>query len=164
MAWAVTMVNVRNPEVFRHFLLACRGSTIGTAVSNGIVSALMVWKHMGPSKENPLLSYMQESSLETADGSVWNELVTEPAVYAFDAVFPALAGLQGPAIKRSAACFDIKTYRNAGGCGCLRFPSRLAIFCPAPGANFRPPKISRGTRQPNRGEPARPPRQSRPPW
>lgn len=96
LAWAVTLVNVRHPAVLQNFVRACSGKQVGEAVSNGVVSALMVWKHMAPGKGNVLAPYVQAASPETPGGNLWNDLVVAPAGYAFDEIFPALAGAAGP--------------------------------------------------------------------
>ena len=54
LVWAVTLVNIRHPAVLKNLLRSCRGIRMSAAVTNGIVSALMVWKHMAPFQEEVL--------------------------------------------------------------------------------------------------------------
>lgn len=48
------------------------------------------------------------AGLAWADGRLWNELVTEPAGYAFDGVFPALADASGHSDQTVAGLFQFK--------------------------------------------------------
>ncbi len=90
LVWAITLVNIRQPGVLRSLLLACRELRMPTAVSNGIVSALMVWKHMVPFREEVLVPYLRVVSPLAPHGDLWNELVAVPAANAFGETLPAL--------------------------------------------------------------------------
>ena len=55
LVWAITLVNIRRPGVLREPASEHAADIrMPAAVSNGIVSALMVWKHMAPFKEDVL--------------------------------------------------------------------------------------------------------------
>jgi hypothetical protein len=104
LAWAVTLVNIRHPAVLENFLRASRGIRMSSAVSNGIVSALMVWKHMVP--EGQVLAPYLRCAAPGADAELWNELVAAPAAHAFAAVFPALTGQDAPGQPTIASLFQ----------------------------------------------------------
>jgi hypothetical protein len=90
--WAVTLVNIRHPEILRNLLRICRSIRMPAAVANGIVSALMVWKHMAPFKEDVLVPYLEALPPMAPDSELWDELVSAPAARAFAELYPALSG------------------------------------------------------------------------
>jgi hypothetical protein len=110
LAWAVTLVNIRHPGVLRSMLRACRGIRMPSAVTNGIVSALMVWKHMAPFKEDVLVPYLEVIKPIAPDAELWNELVAVPATHAFAETLPALIRPAAPGQPTIASLFQ---YRDA---------------------------------------------------
>jgi hypothetical protein len=61
------------------------------AVKNGIVSALMVWKHMVPEDREFLPRYFRPAPGTAREAELWNDFVVAPSVHAFAHVYPALA-------------------------------------------------------------------------
>ncbi len=90
LAWAVTLVNLCHPAVLKNFLRACAGIRMPDAVKNGIVSALIVWKHMVP-EDTEFLPACLQSSGTSRDAELWDEFVAGPAREAFTAAWPLLA-------------------------------------------------------------------------
>jgi hypothetical protein len=90
LLWAVTLVNIRQPGILRGLLRTCREIRMPAAVSNGIVSALMVWKHMVPFQAEVLVPYLGAVSPRAPDAELWNELVAVPAAQAFAETLPEL--------------------------------------------------------------------------
>jgi hypothetical protein len=91
LVWAVTLVNLCHPVVLKSLLRACNSIRMPGAVKNGIVSALIVWKHMVPEDTEFLPLYLQHASGSSTDAGLWNDYVVDPAREAFAAAFPALA-------------------------------------------------------------------------
>ena len=110
LVWAITLVNIRQPAVLRSLLRTCRDIRMPAAVSNGIVSALMVWKHMAPFKEEFLVPYLWILSSMAPDSELWNELVAIPAAHAFAETLPALTQPFVPGQPTVASLFQ---YRDA---------------------------------------------------
>ena len=115
LVWAVTLVNIRHPAVLEHLLRKCRTIGMPAAVTNGVVSALMVWKHMVPGPAVPdkgdvLAPYLRSASPAGIHGGVWNDLVAVPAAQAFAEIFPLLTEPAPPAHPTIASLFR---YREA---------------------------------------------------
>jgi len=89
LAWALTLVNIQHPIILETFLHMCRGTGLSAALSNGVVSALMVWRHMVPEGQEILAPYLS-SSTKVASPALWNDVVAMPAAHAFAEIFPAL--------------------------------------------------------------------------
>lgn len=90
LVWAVTLVNIPHPIVLKHMLRAADAIRMPAAVRNGIVSALMVWRHMVPEGTEFLPRYLESADENSADADRWNEFVATPAREAFAEIFPAL--------------------------------------------------------------------------
>jgi hypothetical protein len=101
LVWAVTLVNICNPAVLKNLLRVCAGIKMPGAVKNGIVSALMAWKHMVPEDGEFLPRYSRRDVGSCRDAQLWNDFVAAPCAHAFAEVFPSLAE-QG----RMAAVFE----------------------------------------------------------
>lgn len=105
LVWAVTLVNIRHTSVVRNLLHAAEGLQMDSAVQNGIVSALMLWKHMVPEDAEYLPAYLAPASKSGRAGVLWNQFVADAASRAFQDVFPALAS-QG----RIASLFQYREF------------------------------------------------------
>jgi len=110
LLWAVTLVNIRQPVVLRRLLRACSDIRMPGAVSNGIVSALMVWKHMVPFQEDVLSPYLEKVTPMAPDAELWNELVTAPALHALAETLP---GLTKPPVPGQPTVASLFQYRDA---------------------------------------------------
>jgi len=90
LVWAVTLVNIKCPGIVENLLQKCGPFQMPLAFTNGVVSALMVWKHMVPDGEGVLAPYLQGISLGGIHFGRWNDLIAEPAREAFVETFPVL--------------------------------------------------------------------------
>jgi hypothetical protein len=103
LVWAITLVNLPHPEVLRNLLRAADRIRMPDAVINGIVSALMIWKHMVPDDQSHLPVYLHAAGGGSRDARLWNEYVATPASTAFASTYPALLAQQ-----RIASLFEYK--------------------------------------------------------
>jgi hypothetical protein len=90
LVWAVTLVNLCDPEVLRSLLRVAEGIRMRPAVVNGIMSALMVWKHMVPEDSEFLPAYTRQGTGAARDMRLWKEYVVGPAPHAFRVTYPEL--------------------------------------------------------------------------
>jgi hypothetical protein len=86
LVWAVTLVNLRQPAVLRNLLRSAAEIDIDDAVINGIVSAVLVWRHMVPGERAWLTAYTRLSK----DDEVWNRYVVHPSIDALAHAYPVL--------------------------------------------------------------------------
>lgn len=84
LVWAVALVNIRHPAVLKNLLRAAAPFRMRDAVINGVISALMVWKHMIPGDTEFLPLYARYG------GQEWNDQVVAPSARAFRETFPDL--------------------------------------------------------------------------
>ena len=87
LVWAVTLVNLPYPAVLRSLLAPASDLKMRDAATNGVISALMAWRHMQPGEPRNLAPY-QDSSLE--NGDLWNNWVRIPARQALANIYPGL--------------------------------------------------------------------------
>ena len=111
LVWAATLVNVLNPLVLEGFLRAGRGINMPGAVINGIVSALMVWKHMVPEDPESLLPYLKYASPRAPYSQAWKDFVAVPTAHAFEELFPALTSSEVPGHATIASLFQYRDMR-----------------------------------------------------
>lgn len=84
LVWAVALVNLRQPAVLKNLLKSSERIGMRDAVVNGIVSALMVWKHMVPQDAELLAPYSRPGD------RLWDSYVVKPAAAAFAGAYPEL--------------------------------------------------------------------------
>jgi hypothetical protein len=89
LAWAVTLVNVQYPAVIENLVRVSPAIRMPAAVTSGIISALMAWKHMVPETKD-LAPYLRPGSPTARASALWRDLVMTPAVEALEKRFPAL--------------------------------------------------------------------------
>lgn len=89
--WAVTLVNLAHPVVLKSLLRTAEAIRMPAAVRNGIISALIVWKHMVPEDTEFLPHYLELAPGTSSDAARWNDFVAVPAREAFARVFPTLS-------------------------------------------------------------------------
>ena len=92
LAWAMTLVNIRHPEILESFLKH-HGSQLGDrdAFINGVSSSVMIWRDStvdDPSLE-AFCNYQPDSSDRTLVER-WEEMVRRPCLRALEHVYPAL--------------------------------------------------------------------------
>ncbi len=92
LAWAITLVNIRHPEILESFLKH-HGHQLGDrdAFINGVSSSVMIWRDStvdDPSLET-FCNYQPDSSDRTLVER-WEEMVRRPCLRALEHVYPAL--------------------------------------------------------------------------
>lgn len=90
LVWAVTLVNLCHPEVLKNLLRAADQIRMPGAVMNGVVSALIIWKHMVPDDRVYLPVYLNPIAGSSRDVHLWNDYVAKPSAHAMTHVYPAL--------------------------------------------------------------------------
>lgn len=92
LAWAMTLVNIRHPEIIEAFLRRHSARVCETdAFSNGLSSALAVWRDS--TKDAPYLSEFCEhkpASDEPRFSELWEKLVKRPALDSLNRIYPIL--------------------------------------------------------------------------
>ena len=116
LLWAVTLVNILHPGVLEGFLRACRavvghGMRMPSAVTNGIASALMVWRHMVPENPESLAPYLKYASPRAPYSQIWKDFVAVPTAHAFAELFPALTAPGEPGRPTVASLFQYRDMR-----------------------------------------------------
>ncbi len=91
LVWAVTLVNLRQPAVLKNLLRSAKNLDMDEAVINGIVSALLVWRHMIPGDRAFLPPYTRTDSTN----QLWNRFVANPAADALAHAYPVLQERNG---------------------------------------------------------------------
>jgi hypothetical protein len=90
LVWAVTLVNIRHPAALKNLLRVSGAIGMPGAVRNGIVSALMIWKHMVPEDREFLPQYLRPAAGASRDARLWNDFVVAPSTHAFAGIYPSL--------------------------------------------------------------------------
>jgi hypothetical protein len=78
LAWAVTLVNLRHPEVLEGFLMHPARRAAGAALADGISSAVAVWCDAAGPGEVHLRAFLDHRPDDPAAGETWRRLVVEP--------------------------------------------------------------------------------------
>ena len=78
LAWAVTLVNLRHPEVLEDFLVS-HAQQAASALANGISSAVAVWCDAAGPGEVHLRAFLDHRPGDPAAGEIWRRLVVEPS-------------------------------------------------------------------------------------
>ena len=93
LVWAVTLVNIRQPAVLKNLLRASAPIAMRNAVINGIVSALLIWRHMVPEDREFISAYTRRAPSGAPEAHLWNDLVVAPAAQALAADDRRIAAL-----------------------------------------------------------------------
>jgi hypothetical protein len=83
LIWAVTLVNLRHPAAVQSVATICRRQSWHEEFTNGLISALMAWRHMAPADTRETAPY-------TSTKPEWREWIEVPARDAFENIFPGL--------------------------------------------------------------------------
>lgn len=92
LAWAMTLVNIRHPEILESFLKN-NSSQLGdgTAFSNGVSSSVIIWRDS--TGDDPCLeafcAYQPDAS-DRRQGARWEQTVRRPCLRSLEYVYPAL--------------------------------------------------------------------------
>jgi hypothetical protein len=90
LIWAVTLVNLPEPSVIRSLLPICSEMKMQAEFSNGLISALLVWRHMAPGDLRHLIHYTRPLPARDPNAVLWNAWIEAPAREALENVFPGL--------------------------------------------------------------------------
>lgn len=90
LVWAAVLVNLPRPSVAASFAEACASLKLGDAFRNGLISALMAWRHMAPLDATLLRPYTCENPPGGISRALWKKLVIEPVTMALDEIYPTI--------------------------------------------------------------------------
>jgi hypothetical protein len=90
LVWAVTLVNLPHPAIVRSLAAVCSDLRMRSEFTNGLISALMAWRHMAPEDIRYTSIYTNLRVPGGADESQWKHWIAQPARDALDNVFPGL--------------------------------------------------------------------------
>jgi hypothetical protein len=113
LAWAVTLVNLRYPAVVENLVRVSPLIRMPAAVTNGIVSALMAWKHMVPDSKE-VARYLAPASPTARATGLWSDMVSAPASEAFEKRFPALIAPYREGRQTIASLFAYQDFGDSG--------------------------------------------------
>jgi hypothetical protein len=92
LAWAMTLVNIRHPEILEGFLKH-HGSQLddSDAFINGVSSSVVIWRDS--TVDDPYLKAFCRYQPDSSDSTLverWERMVRRPCVRALESVYPAL--------------------------------------------------------------------------
>jgi hypothetical protein len=90
LVWAAVLVNLPRPQVAASFAEACANLKLGDAFRNGLVSALMAWRHMAPLDATLLKPYLSGEAPGGVSRALWKSWVLEPATVALEDIYPTI--------------------------------------------------------------------------
>jgi hypothetical protein len=90
MIWAVTLVNLPQPAVIRSLLSICSGLRIQAEFTNGLISALLAWRHMAPDDRRYITGYTRPLPTHHQQAVLWKSWIEMPAREALENIFPGL--------------------------------------------------------------------------
>ncbi|HEV7892443.1 MAG TPA: hypothetical protein VGP08_17495 [Pyrinomonadaceae bacterium] len=92
LVWAVTLVNIRQPEILEAFVTRHRDElSRGDALSNGVASAVMVWRDLtGGDAYLDCLCRHRPAASERALAELWDEGVARPCGDALHHFYPVV--------------------------------------------------------------------------
>ncbi len=88
LIWAVTLINLPDPSILQSLAEICQELKRRDEFTNGLISALMAWRHMAPDEVRYTRLY---TGAPPAPGpAVWEEWVARPVREAVNNIFPGL--------------------------------------------------------------------------
>jgi hypothetical protein len=90
LIWAVTLVNLPQPAVIRSLLPICWEMKMQAEFRNGLISALLVWRHMAPGDLRHLVHYSRPLPAPDPNAVLWKAWVEAPTRDALENIFPGL--------------------------------------------------------------------------
>jgi hypothetical protein len=92
LAWAMTLVNIRHPEILESFLKHhCSQLGDSDAFVNGVSSSVIIWRDS--TVDDPFLEKFCEHQPDSSDSSQvarWEQIVRRPCLRALEYVYPEL--------------------------------------------------------------------------
>lgn len=90
LIWAVALVNLPQPAVIRSLASICAHLRIQAEFTNGLISALLVWRHMTPGDLRHIGSYTRPLPNHHREAILWKAWIETPAREALENIFPGL--------------------------------------------------------------------------
>jgi hypothetical protein len=90
LAWAVTLVNLPQPAVIRSLASVCSELKMRDEFIDGLISALLVWRHMAPDDSRYINDYTRPLATHDRQAILWNQWIETPAREALANFFPGL--------------------------------------------------------------------------
>jgi hypothetical protein len=90
LIWAVTLVNLPQPAVIRSLLPICSDLRIRAEFSNGLISALLAWRHMVPGERRYSTNYTRPLPAHGREAVLWRSWIETPAREALENILPGL--------------------------------------------------------------------------
>ncbi|HVW08066.1 MAG TPA: hypothetical protein VHC90_05765 [Bryobacteraceae bacterium] len=90
LLWAVTLVNLCNPEIVKSAARACSELQFHDEFTNGMISAVLAWHHMVPRDVDRIETYTTAEKKREGDGLFWRYWIATPAREALEEVYPGL--------------------------------------------------------------------------
>lgn len=90
LVWAVALVNLPQPKVIRSLASASAGMRIQSEFSNGVISALLAWRHMAPADRRYAGAYTRPLPNHHQDALLWKAWIETPSREALETFYPGL--------------------------------------------------------------------------
>ncbi len=90
LIWAVTLVNLPQPAVIRSLLSICSALSIQAEFTNGLISAVMAWRHMAPGDRRHIANYTRALPAQNREAVLWKSWIETPAREALENILPGL--------------------------------------------------------------------------
>ena len=90
LVWAAVLVNLPRPKVAGSFAEACEDMKLGDGFRNGLISALMAWRHMAPLDATLLRPFLSDEPPSGCSKALWRSMVSEPSVWALNEIYPKI--------------------------------------------------------------------------
>lgn len=90
LVWAVTLVNLPQPAIIRSLLPICSDLRIRAEFTNGLISALLAWRHMTPGDLRHTANYTRPLLTHDREAVLWKSWIETPAREALESIFPGL--------------------------------------------------------------------------
>ncbi len=107
LIWAVTLVNLPHPSIIRSVAALCSEMKIRDEFTNGLLSALLAWRHMAPEDLRHIGTYTSALPGNATEATLWKEWIEIPAHDALRDVYPGLE-----ARNRIPALYTYRTYEE----------------------------------------------------
>jgi len=90
LIWAVTLVNLPQPAVIRSLVSTCARLRIQAEFTNGLISALLSWRHMAPGDLRHTGFYTRPLPNHHKEAVLWKAWIETPAREALENILPGL--------------------------------------------------------------------------
>jgi hypothetical protein len=88
--WAVALVNLPKPDVIRSLIPVSTELRMQHEFTNGLISALLSWRHMAPDDVRYLRPYTQRLPAHDRKRLLWETWIGAPVRQALEEIYPGL--------------------------------------------------------------------------